>query len=145
MHNNKIERYNPLLDVGLTSEQVLSRFQDNLINYDTTIPTKSIKQIVASNIFTLFNLINIILGVFVVLVGSYKNLLFLGVIFCNVVIGTIQEIRSKKMIDKLSVISSMKSRVLRDGVIESIDIMLELLKPQSPPLVTHFLQQGHTS
>ncbi|MCI8778969.1 MAG: HAD-IC family P-type ATPase [Bacilli bacterium] len=122
MHNNKIERYNPLLDVGLTSEQVLSRFQDNLINYDTTIPTKSIKQIVASNIFTLFNLINIILGVFVVLVGSYKNLLFLGVIFCNVVIGTIQEIRSKKMIDKLSVISSMKSRVLRDGVIESIDI-----------------------
>ncbi|MCI9435192.1 MAG: HAD-IC family P-type ATPase [Bacilli bacterium] len=122
MHNNKIERYNPLLDVGLTSEQVLSRFQDNLINYDTTIPTKSIKQIVASNIFTLFNFINIILGVFVVLVGSYKNLLFLGVIFCNVVIGTIQEIRSKKMIDKLSVISSMKSRVLRDGVIESIDI-----------------------
>lgn len=122
MHNNKIERYNPLLDVGLTSEQVLSRFQDNLINYDTTIPTKSIKQIVASNIFTLFNFINVILGVFVVLVGSYKNLLFLGVIFCNVVIGTIQEIRSKKMIDKLSVISSMKSRVLRDGVIESIDI-----------------------
>ncbi len=122
MNNNKIERYNPLLDVGLTSEQVLSRFQNNLINYDTTIPTKSIKQIIATNIFTLFNLINIILGVFVILVGSYKNLLFLGVIFCNVVIGTIQEIRSKKMIDKLSVISSMKLRVIRDGVIENIDI-----------------------
>ncbi len=122
MNNNKIERYNPLLDVGLTSEQVLSRFQNNLINYDTTIPTKSIKQIIATNIFTLFNLINIILGVFVILVGSYKNLLFLGVIFCNVVIGTIQEIRSKKMIDKLSVISSMKSRVIRDGMIENIDI-----------------------
>lgn len=122
MHNNKIERYEPLLDEGLTKEQVLSRFQDNLINYDTTIPTKSIKQIIASNIFTLFNLINIILGVFVVLVGSYKNLLFLGVIFCNIVIGTIQEIRSKKMIDKLSVISSMKSQVIRDGMMENIDI-----------------------
>lgn len=118
----KIERYETDLKTGLTMEQVEARFMDNLINYDTTIPTKSIKQIIASNIFTLFNLINIILGVFVVLVGSYKNLLFLGVIFCNIVIGTIQEIRSKKTIDKLSVISSTKSKVLRDGVIEEIDI-----------------------
>lgn len=122
MHNNKIERYNADLNVGLTKEQVDLRFKNNLFNYDTTIPTKSIKQIIFSNIFTLFNLINIVLGVFVILVGSYKNLLFLGVICCNIVIGTIQEIRSKKIIDKLSVMSSMKSKVLRDGRIENIDI-----------------------
>lgn len=122
MDNNKIERYEPDLNVGLTMQQVKSRFVANLINHDTTIPTKSIKQIILSNIFTLFNLINIILGVFVILVGSYKNLFFLGVIFCNIVIGTIQEIRSKKVIDKLSVISSSKSKVLRDGIIEEIDI-----------------------
>lgn len=122
MQDEKQERYNADLNVGLTMEQVGERFKNNLVNYDTTIPTKSIKQIIFSNIFTLFNLINIILGVFVILVGSYKNLLFLGVIFCNIVIGIIQEVRSKKTIDKLSVISSMKSKVLRDGQIDSIDI-----------------------
>ena len=122
MHDDKIERYNADLNIGLTIEQVNLRYEKNLVNYDTTIPTKSIKQIIVSNIFTLFNLINIILGVFVILVGSYKNLLFLGVIFCNIVIGTIQEIRSKKTIDKLSVISSMKSKVLRDGQVNNIDI-----------------------
>lgn len=122
MHDDKIERYNADLNVGLTMKQVSLRYEKNLVNYDTTIPTKSIKQIIFSNIFTLFNLINIILGVFVILVGSYKNLLFLGVIFCNIVIGTIQEIRSKKTIDKLSVISSMKSKVLRDGQVDNIDI-----------------------
>lgn len=122
MHNNKIERYNANLNIGLTKEQVGLRFKNNLFNYDTTIPTKSIKQIIFSNIFTLFNLINIVLGVLVILVGSYKNLLFLGVICCNIIIGTIQENRSKKIIDKLSVMSSMKSKVLRDGQIENIDI-----------------------
>lgn len=122
MQMKEIKRYEANLKKGLTMSQVESRFTQNLINYDTTIKTKSVKQIIASNIFTLFNLINIILGLFVVLVGSYKNLLFLGVIFCNIVIGTIQEIRSKKIIDKLSVISSTKSKVLRDGFVEEIDI-----------------------
>ncbi len=122
MQAKKLERYSSDLNIGLTKNQVISRIDNNLVNYDTTIPTKSIKQIIASNIFTLFNLINIILGVFVILVGSYKNLLFLGVIFCNIVIGSIQEIRSKKTIDKLSVISNVKSKVLRDGLIEDIDI-----------------------
>ena len=122
MNNKKIERYNADLNTGLTMKQVESRFIDNLVNYDTTVPTKSIKQIIFSNIFTLFNLINLILALFVLLVGSYKNLFFLGVIFCNIVIGIIQEIRSKKTIDKLSVIASTKSKILRNSIVEEIDI-----------------------
>lgn len=122
MNNKKIERYNADLNSGLTMKQVESRFIDNLVNYDTTVPTKSIKQIIFSNIFTLFNLINLILALFVLLVGSYKNLFFLGVIFCNIVIGIIQEIRSKKTIDKLSVIASTKSKILRNSIVEEIDI-----------------------
>ena len=122
MNEKIVERYEPDLKSGLSLKQVEKRFIDKLINYDTTVPTKSVKQIIFSNIFTLFNLINIVLGVFIVLVGSYKNLLFLGVIFCNIVIGIIQEVRSKKIIDDLSVLSSTKSKVLRAGVVEEIDI-----------------------
>lgn len=122
METKKIERYKANIIKGLTNDQVINRLNEGLVNYDTTIPTKSIKQIVASHIFTLFNLINVLLAVAVLTVGSYKNVMFLGVIFCNIVIGTIQEIRSKKIIDKLSLISNSKVKILRDGETTEIDI-----------------------
>lgn len=107
---------------GLSSNEVNIRIRDGKVNYDTTTPSKSVKQILAENTFTLFNFINLILGVAIVLVGSYKNLLFLGVVVCNTLISTIQEIRAKKTVDKLSVISSSKARVIRDGNKKEIHI-----------------------
>ena len=107
---------------GLTSKEVKERIQKGKVNYDTTTPSKSIKQILIENTCTLFNFINIILGVAIVLVGSYKNLLFLGVVVCNTLISTVQEIRAKKTVDKLSVISSSKAKVIRDGKEKEIHI-----------------------
>jgi len=100
---------------GLSSSEVNIRIKKGKVNYDTTTPSKSVKQILIENTFTLFNFINLVLGVAIVLVGSYKNLLFLGVVICNTLISTIQEIRAKKIVDKLSVISSSKAKVIRDG------------------------------
>ncbi len=108
--------------IGLTKEEVSKRIKDGKVNYDTTTPSKSIKQILVENTCTLFNFINIALGVAIVLVGSYKNLLFLGVVICNTLISTIQEIRAKKIVDKLSVISSSKAKVIRDGMLKEIHI-----------------------
>ena len=68
-------RYNPDIKVGLTDVEVTNRINDNLINYDTEIKTKSIKQIIFSNIFTLFNLLNFSIALAIFMVGSYKNLL----------------------------------------------------------------------
>lgn len=107
---------------GLTKQEVNERIRQNKINYDTTNPSKSIKQILFDNTFTLFNFINLVLGGAVILVGSYKNLLFLGVVICNILISVIQEIRAKKTVDKLSVISSSKAKVIRDGSIKTIHI-----------------------
>lgn len=106
---------------GLTTEEVKIRQQQKLVNYDTTVPTKSIKQIISTNIFTLFNFLNFALALLIIFVGSYKNLLFLGVVFCNTIISIIQEINAKKTIDKLSVISATKSKVVRDGTLTEID------------------------
>ena len=108
--------------IGLTKEEVSKRIKDGKVNYDTTTPSKSVKQILVENTCTLFNFINIALGVAIVLVGSYKNLLFLGVVICNTLISTIQEIRAKKIVDKLSVISSSKAKVIRDGMLKEIHI-----------------------
>jgi len=115
-------RYNPNMNKGLTEQQVNERVSNNLVNYDTSVPTKKISQIILGNIFTLFNFLNLGLALLVFLTGSYKNLAFLGVVLCNTVISTIQEVRSKKTIDKLSIIAKSKVKVIRDSKAKLIDI-----------------------
>ncbi len=100
---------------GLTQEEVESRKKAGLVNYDTSVPTKTRKEIIKENVFTWFNMLNFILGIAVFLVGSYKNLTFLGIIVCNTLISTFQELHSKKIIDQLSVIASTKITVLRSS------------------------------
>ena len=110
------------IETGLTNKEIEKRILENKINYNTTIKTKSIKEIFRTNILTLFNLLNIFLAFLVFLVGAYKNLLFLGTIICNTLIGIIQEIKSKKIIDKLSLIVSKKVTVIRNSKEETIDV-----------------------
>lgn len=109
------KRYNPDILVGLSKEQVSRRMNDKLVNFDNVLPTKSYKQIVYSNIFTLFNIINLILGLLIVTTGTFKNLPFLGVALCNTIISMVQEMRSKHTIDKLAIISSTKVNVVRES------------------------------
>ena len=111
----KIKRYNPKLNIGLTASQVEERYKDNLVNFNTDVKTKSAKEIIMENAFTLFNIINIILAIAIIAVGSYKNLTFIIIIVLNTVISTFQELRSKYTIDKLSVVSEHKIKVIRDG------------------------------
>ena len=117
-----VERYNPNIEIGLTTDQVKKRIEENLVNHDTTIPTKSIKRIIYENFFTLFNIINIILAICILCVKSYKNMLFLLIVIINTAISTIQEIHSKKVVDKLSIVASPKAKVIRNGKTEIINI-----------------------
>lgn len=107
--------YSTDIDSGLSLEQVELRKNKNLVHYNSDVPTKTIREIIFGNVFTLFNLLNFCLGLLVFFVGSYKNLLFLGVVVCNTLISIIQEIRAKREIDKLSLISERKVNVIRDG------------------------------
>lgn len=110
------------INTGLTNSEVEERINKGQVNYDTSIPTKSIKTIIRDNVFTLFNLINILLGIAVFLVGSYKNLLFLIIVFCNTAISIIQEINSKRAVDKLSILAQAKVNCIRDGRKQEIGI-----------------------
>ena len=118
----QIKRYNPNLKEGLTSKQVAQRIHEKLVNVDTTVTTKSIKSIILSNIFTIFNLLNFGLALAIFFVHSYRNLLFMGIVICNTLISTYQEIHSKKVIDKLAVVSATKTTVIRDKREEKIGI-----------------------
>lgn len=115
-------RYNPKINEGLTSEQVNYRIKNGYVNYSSDVKTKTIGQIIFYNMFTLFNILNLCLGLLILSVKSYKNLLFLGVVICNTLISIIQEIRSKRAIDKLAIISSTKANVVRDSKNKVIDI-----------------------
>lgn len=117
------KRYNPDKNIGLSKEQVNERIKDHLVNFNTNVKTKSAKEIILENTVTLFNIINAILAVAIILVGSYKNLGFLLIIVLNTVISTFQELHSKSVIDKLSVVSASKVKVLRDK--EEYDVNLD--------------------
>lgn len=103
------------INKGLTSAEAAQRAAKGLSNGDMDVKTKSIKRIFIDNIFTFFNLINVVLAVMVLMTGSFRNVLFMGIIFCNIAIGIFQEVRSKRVIDKLSIISAPKAHLLRDG------------------------------
>lgn len=102
-------------ETGLTREQAAEKTARGENAGDASVRSKSVGRIFADNIFTLFNLINVIIAVLVFLVGAYRNMLFMGVILCNIAIGIFQEIRSKRIIDRLSLISAPRAHLLRDG------------------------------
>lgn len=110
------------LSTGLTAEEVETRIQQGFSNADEGIQTKTEKQIILENTFTFFNILNFILAFLILLVGSFKNLLFMGVILSNTVIGSVQGIRAKRTIDKLSLISAPRATVLRDGELHTVAV-----------------------
>ena len=100
---------------GLTNEEVQERIAQGQVNNNENPNTRTYKQIILENTLTFFNFQNLVLLVLVLLVGSYKNSMFVGIIFINTVIGIIQEIRAKKTIDKLAILTESKTVVLREG------------------------------
>lgn len=110
---------------GLTSSEVAARVAQGKVNVNTELKTKSVKELVIENTCTLFNLINLILAALVVLTGAWKNLTFLGVVLLNTGIGIVQALRSKRMVDKLTLLASKCAVAVRDG--REVELQLDEL------------------
>ncbi len=100
---------------GLTEEQVRLRAEAGLRNTAVEAPSKTVAQIILSNVFTYFNLLFLLLAACVAAVGSWNDLVFLGVIVVNTLIGIVQELRSKRTLDKLRILTAPKARAVRGG------------------------------
>ena len=100
---------------GLTKQEVEYRINNNLVNNEKTKYTRSTKAIILTNVFTLFNFINIGLLVLVLTTGSLQNGLFAFIIIINTVIAIIQEIKAKIILDNLKIATQEKVKVKRDG------------------------------
>lgn len=110
------------IERGLSTAEVEERIAAGKINRNMELKTKSVKELIIENLCTLFNLINVILAFLVILTGSFKNLTFLFVVFLNTAIGVIQSMRSKKMVDKLTLLTSKKVIAVRDGAEVELDL-----------------------
>ena len=110
-----VERFSPPIDTGLTSEQVDKRYEEGLVNVDTTKKGKSILGIVLSNVFTFFNIVYIIIAVLLCIYGLVGQCTFVPVVVANTAIAIVQEIKSKLTLDKLNLITEPHIKILRDG------------------------------
>ena len=100
---------------GLSASEVSVRQKGGQRNISPKSNTKSERQIVKENVFTFFNLIFIVLAVALAIVGSFKNMTFLIIAFANTIIGIFQEIRAKRAVDKLTLVSAGTVRAIRSG------------------------------
>lgn len=100
---------------GLSDEEAMLRKARGQGASESGTITKSYGQILRENCCTLFNLLNLLIALALFAVGEYTNMLFMGVIILNVVIGIAQECKAKRLIDGLSILNRSRVRVLREG------------------------------
>ncbi|MCL2677190.1 MAG: HAD-IC family P-type ATPase, partial [Streptococcaceae bacterium] len=113
---------NELIHSGLSESQVQDRVLRGQVNKSSNPSSKSYGQILSQHIFTFFNLVNVILFILVLAVGSHKNSLFIVVIVVNTVIGLYQEIKAKRLLDKLSLLTSSKVKTYRANRLVDLEI-----------------------
>ncbi len=111
MEKTKIEQR----ELGLNEAEVQERKAAGLINKAVEAPSKTIGEIIASNVFTYFNFVFLVLAALLISVRSFRDLSFLPLIFINSLIGILQELRAKQILDKLTVLSAPEISVMRNG------------------------------
>lgn len=127
-HRIPTPRYCPEYRQGLTSRQVQQHSLHGWANTAIDPPGKTTWEIIHDNLFTYFNLIFVILTVLLCIAGSFRDLTFLPVIILNTLIGIVQEIRAKKVLDNLTMLNAPHATVVRDGqksVIDAEELVLD--------------------
>ena len=107
---------------GLSQEEVEQRIKNGKVNKSGKDKLKTNWQIIRDNVFTLFNLYNLIIAIALVMVKAYTNTFFFAIIVLNVLIGIVQEIHGRNLVKKLSILTASKTTVIRDGKQKEIGI-----------------------
>ena len=117
-----VEIYCPPPEDGLSTAEATRRLVNGYANTAIEPPTKTVGQIVKTNLLTYFNLVFFALAACIIAVGSWYNLTFMPVVLANIAIGIIQELRAKKTLDNLNIINTPKGTVIRDGAQRTIPV-----------------------
>ncbi len=123
-----IERYNPDKDTGLTGEQAKARNEAGLNNQEKNHTGKTTLQIIYTNVCTYFNILLLVIGIVLIIFKRYSQCLFLVIAITNTLIGIIQELKAKKTLEKLRLVTNSNVEVMRDGkkvVLPTSDLVLD--------------------
>lgn len=116
------ERIFPDPELGLTAVQASELMEHGLGNETVAASTKTIGEIIRENTLTFFNLVFVVLAVMLVVSGHFRDMMFLGIAIINSVIGIIQQLRSRATLEKLTLLSESRVKVVRDGQLGTIPI-----------------------
>lgn len=108
-------------NIGLTTAEANRRAASGMSNATEKNTSKTVGQIVRSNLFTAFNILFFFFAILVITTRSFNNLTFIIVVIVNTVIGIVQELNSKRILDNLSVLTAPHSNVIRDGKLQRIE------------------------
>ena len=143
-----VERLEPDVARGLTAAQARERAEAGWRNDAGGGLTKTVGQIVRDNLCTFFNLLFVLLALCLFLVGAYRDMMFMGIVAVNVLIGIVQELRVKHTLDQIALVTAQKATVVRDGetvTLPAADLVLDdivLLGPGSQLCADAVLRQG---
>lgn len=118
----EIERFNPQVKAGLSYDQVLKRQEEKLVNVVESKNTKTYRAIIFGNLFSFFNLLCLLVAGALISVGAWGDCLFMFIVLANTLIGMIQEIKAKKTIEKISLVSSPTALVIRNKMESKIPV-----------------------
>ena len=116
------ERIFPDPKLGLTAAQASELMEQGLGNEAVESSAKTTGQIIRENTLTFFNLVFVVLAALLVLAGDFKDMMFLGIAAVNSIIGIIQQLRSRATLEKLSLISEARVKVVRDGQLGTVPV-----------------------
>lgn len=105
---------------GLSTQEAQRRAKEGRANVMPKSREGGVGEILSRNVLTLFNLLNLLLALVLLSVGNHRDMLFMGVVFSNVLIGTVQELRAKRTHDRLKLLSEGKVKTLRDGAVQEL-------------------------
>lgn len=121
---DEVERFNPSIEEGLSSEQVELRHQQGLVNTTKMIAGKTWWEIIRTDVLSFFNILLLVIAGFLIYANIadglkqtkwYNGLFFLVILFANIIIGLYQDIKAKRLMNKLKVITTPNARVIRNG------------------------------
>ena len=110
-----VPRLDPDPSQGLTTREAAVRAAAGWSNRDPNQLPKPVSQIIRDNLCTFFNALFVALALCLFAVGAYRDMLFLGIVVCNVLIGIVQELRVKRTLDRIALLSAPTATVVRDG------------------------------
>ena len=110
-----VERFNVTLEEGLNDAQIALRQKQKLTNKTKKQSTKSYFRIIKDNVLTLFNILLFVIAGLLIYAGAYTSLFFLVILFLNMAIGLYQDIKARKLVEKLKIVISPDIEVIRNG------------------------------